>query len=136
MSVKDLNLEFNNEINVEIQPQASFRGHTNSVEVVAINPADSNMAITASHDHQIGVWDLNKKQAVKIMNAHRYIFPIKDIAKEFGVFNSVTMANTMQHAALTLLSKYGQQRTTNVKKSSKLIPIVFIGVHSIELAIS
>ncbi len=64
-------LEACNDINLEVKPEVHIREHNNSVDTVAINPSNPNEAITASHDHKIGIWDLKNNKLVKLIDAHK-----------------------------------------------------------------
>ena len=72
-SAPPMRLDKCNDINLELNPSFAYKKfHMNSIETVAINPVDPNQAITASHDHRIGVWDLSTCQTTKIIdNAHK-----------------------------------------------------------------
>ena len=67
-----MRLDHCNEICLEMFPTLAQKVHKNSIETVHINPANPDQAITASHDHRIGVWDLNKCETTKVIeNAHK-----------------------------------------------------------------
>lgn len=52
--------EFSNEINMEIKPIHELRQHDLGVESVQFNPNNPSEMMTASHDHTVCFWDLNK----------------------------------------------------------------------------
>lgn len=66
METKDL--EFNNEVNMEIKSSQEIHLHTLAVEAVQFNPQNDAEIMTASHDHHICFYDLNKMQVSRKVN--------------------------------------------------------------------
>lgn len=66
------NYEFSNEVNMEIKPTDELNLHTLAVESVHFNPQNEAEMMTASHDHFICFYDLNKMQMTRKVNGGAY----------------------------------------------------------------
>lgn len=50
---------FNNLVNLELQPETRFCGHSLGIEALCFTP-DSKQLVTGSHDHTVKLWDVEK----------------------------------------------------------------------------